>query len=58
MGGDFSLAVAVIGAALVVAIGLLIHYGPRWRPRIQPAAEPTTCANARAQQQHRKEQEL
>lgn len=34
MGGDFNLTVAAIGGALVVAMGLLIHYGPRYRPRI------------------------
>lgn len=30
MGGDFSLAVAVIGAACLVAIGLFATCGERW----------------------------
>lgn len=41
MGGDFSPAVAVIGAALVAAIGLIATCGERWnRRKVQPAAEP------------------
>ncbi|NUL13257.1 hypothetical protein [Streptomyces lunaelactis] len=55
---DFNLAVAAIGAACLVAMGLLIHYAPRWRPRVQATDQPTTCANSLAQQQHRKDAEL
>lgn len=61
MGGDYS-AVAVIGAALVVAIGLFATCGERWnRRRVQPEPQPaerTDCDRAWNQQQHRKDAEL
>lgn len=65
MGGDFS-AVAVIGAALVVAIGLAATCGERWnRRRVQPAepvqpqpVERTDCDRSRQQQDYRREFEL
>ncbi|MGW1492615.1 hypothetical protein [Streptomyces sp. NPDC002402] len=49
----------LITASVIGVIGGLMAVWPSIRPRVRAVpAEPTTCANTRAQQEYRKKEEL